>query len=200
MLAVQEMQDFLRKWEKVETVGYIPCRKRNFTGHEDPTSCGAILGSSGVTIGMGVDLGQQSLQELASMQLPKDLLTLLTPYIGKTKEIAMEILYARPLKLDDTEVDMLDDAIFFKYLDRLIKMYDLASPTVPFVQRPAEVQTVLMSLFYQLGSPYSYYSAWQRIWKDLCMGKWADAEKKLRGVRDYHARREDEASLLAELA
>lgn len=198
MLDVSMMQEFLEKWERVENRGYVPCRRKNYTGVGDPAECGPVLGASGVTIGMGVDLGQQDLAVLSTMKLPDDLLTILSFYVGKRKEAAIDALRMKPLFLDDVDVDRLDDAIFFRYLDRLIKMYDLAS-SVSFEERPGQVQTVLMSLFYQLGSPYSSRNGWIKIWKDLCAGRWQEAQKKLRNIKAYNLRRGDEADLLSEV-
>ena len=79
---------FLEKVEGFETSGYVPQQN------------GEAMGQSGVTIASGLDLGQHDQQGLRKMGLPEGTIAKLTPYLGKKKGEAIELLAQRPLQLD----------------------------------------------------------------------------------------------------
>lgn len=194
--------DFIRawlaRWEGTERVGYIPCRRTNFTGFSsyDANVYGEVLGASGVTIGSGLDLGQQTAADLRRMGVPAALVARLSPYLGKRKMDAVAALLAQPLTLTEAECKTLDEAVHSDYITRAAKLYD-AEADMPFAACPKEAQAVIVSLFYQLGVGRVY----PVTWRALCAGDWPSASRELQtGFTHYANRRADEGRLLAGLA
>lgn len=186
---------FLARWERRQAAAYIPCRKRNYTGARayDSAVYGEVIGSSGVTVGTGLDLGQQSESDLRRMGLPDALLARFRPCLGKRTAEAVAALAAAPLTLSDAECDALDAAVHADYIARAAALYD-AHAQKPFADCPPEAQAVIVSLFYQLGSPIRY----PQTWRLLCAGDWSGAARELQtGFTRYANRRADEGRLLA---
>ena len=104
---------FLARWETRQAVAYIPCRKRNYTGSRAyaPALYGPIIGASGVTVGTGLDLGQQAEADLRRMGVSDALIARFRPYLGKRTAEAAAALAAAPLTLSDAECDALDAAV-----------------------------------------------------------------------------------------
>ena len=73
---------FLTRMEERHTVAYIPCGRKNFDGHNKAADCGEPVGQSGVTIGAGLDLGQQGEADLRRMGLDSELIGIFRPYLG----------------------------------------------------------------------------------------------------------------------
>lgn len=187
---------FLTRWETRQLAAYIPCRKRNYTGARayDPALHGAVIGVSGVTVGTGLDLGQQAEDDLRRMGLPDALIARFRPYLGKRTAEAVAALQAGPLLLSEAECDALDAAVHADYIARAAARYD-ADAEEPFADCPPEAQAVIVSLFYQLGSPTTRYP---RTWRLLCAGDWEGAARELRTrFSRYANRRADEGLLLA---
>lgn len=115
---------FLTKWERRKLQGYVPCRPGgNYIGSGSYVGCDPIM-SSGVTIGTGVDLGQQTEAYLTSIGISVELVDKLRPYLGKRRHDALEVLYQKPLYITDAECDALDTAIHTDYTERVAKLYD----------------------------------------------------------------------------
>lgn len=187
---------FLTRWETRQLVAYIPCRKRNFTGREDPAACGDVIGASGVTVGTGLDLGQQAEADLRRMGIPEPLIATFSPYLGKSKSGAVAALATAPLTLSDAECDVVDNAVHDDYLRRAADLFDRQSEGLSFADAPQEAQAVIVSLFYQLGSPYGT-PGYRKTWALLCAGDWAGAAYELRhGFTRYANRRAAEGVLL----
>lgn len=185
---------FLLKWETSQTEGYIPCRKRNFTGRNDFAQCGEVIASSGVTIGTGLDLGQQSAKSLRDMGLGATLMVRFAPYLGLSRMAAVAALQRAPLTIMPAQCAELDELVHAHYIRNAAKAYDRAA-VLRFEDIPAEAQTVIVSLFYQLGSgPKAYPIAWAL----LCASAWAGAAHELKtGFKRYANRRFDEGRVLA---
>lgn len=120
------------------TRGYIP--KKN----------GKIIEQSGVTIGTGVDLGQQTQAGLMNMGMPYGLLEKLIPYLGLRREQADYALKMYPLILTQEEVDTLDALVSESYIKDTERRFNQTTPH-KFADRPKEVQAVAVSLEYHLG-------------------------------------------------
>ena len=190
---------FLEKWERRETVAYIPCRRRNFVGSRpyDEGLYGEVIGASGVTVGSGLDLGQQTEADLDRMGLDPELVALFRPYLGKRRAEAVAALAAAPLELTDAQCDALDIAVHEDYIRRAAIAYDRAMPDAPFALVPPEAQAVIVSLFYQLGAGVTRYP---RAWRFLLDADWEAAARELEsGFARFAARRADEARLLREI-
>lgn len=149
------------RWlEKVEGPltcrGYIPCRRlsggtENYTGHK-PVTDYVAMGASGVTVGVGVDLGQQTGAQLRRWGVPAPLLEKLTMYIGKRQGAALRVLRNAPLTLTQDEARALTDAEHHGYMDDVVvPWWNGGRHTLAFADLPWQVQTVAFSLTYQCG-------------------------------------------------
>ncbi|GHU12566.1 hypothetical protein FACS1894161_1060 [Spirochaetia bacterium] len=178
--------------------GYVPCIKGAwFPGDGDK---GEALGCSGVTVGTGVDLGQQSVVLLRLMGLPEILIEKLAPYCGRYKAIAIAFLNNNPLVLSPEEARLLDEAVHKHF----IKQTSVLFGRERFEAAPKEAQAVAVSLHYQFGTPRRSASpALEKAWNALREGNYGKAAAFLRnrelwGVahKPYMSRREAEAALL----
>lgn len=192
------IRSFLLKWESRFLRGYIPCKRRNYFGadmHRGETDprYGKIIGASGVTIGTGVDLGQTSASKMRADGVPENIISLFTPYFRKTKYSAAAELYAKPLTISDSDCDILDEIVHNSFVKYAQKRFDTASEVIHFADCPREAQAVIVSLFYQLGSPPRY----KRTWEHLIKADWSGAAHELEtGFMRYTNRRHDEGKLL----
>lgn len=192
------IRTFLELWESRETVAYIPCRRRNFTGRNNFAECGDVIGSSGVTVGCGLDLGQQSVDDLRRMRIDDDIIALLSKYCLKKRDDAVKILSDAPLTLTDAQCDAVDAAVHDDYIRRAAIAYDRAMPDAPFALIPAQAQAVIVSLFYQLGSGVTQYP---KTFQYLINADWSHAAQELEtGFARFTTRRKAEAQLLREIA
>ena len=197
------IRQFLTRWETRRLVAYIPCKRRNFTGRENPAACGEPIGASGVTVGTGLDLGQQGEADLRRMGLDSELTGIFRPYLGKKRQDAVAALAAAPLTLSEAECDAVDDAVHGDYIDRAADLYDRNTESRSFADQPQEAQAVIVSLFYQLGSPSPSkgHAGYPVLYGHLCRGDWQAAAHELQtGFRNYATRRADEGRLLKEIA
>lgn len=190
------IRNFLARWETRQTVAYIPCQRRNYTGGRayDFAVFGPVIGASGVTVGTGLDLGQQSEADLRRMGIPAALIGRFLPYLGHRKMDAVFALHDAPLTLSDAECDALDAAVHADYIARAAALYAEESGQ-PFGDCPPEAQAVIVSLLYQLGAGKTRYP---NTWRLLCAADWAGAARELQtGFTRYANRRADEGRLLA---
>lgn len=196
MVHTEFIRRFLARWETRQLVAYIPCQHRNFTGRENPAACGEPIGASGVTVGTGLDLGQQGEADLRRMGVSDALIERFCSYLGKRRDEAVGALARAPLTLTDAECDAVDAAVHDDYIRRAAALYD-SEADEPFADCPPEAQAVIVSLFYQLGSGRTRYPV---TWRLLCEGDWAGAARELKtGFKRYANRRRDEGRLLAEV-
>ena len=195
---------FLTRWETRQTVAYLPCRRRNYTGARpyDETVYGPVIGASGVTVGTGLDLGQQAEADLRRMGVSDALIARFRPYLGKRTAEAVAVLAAAPLTLSDAECDALDTAVHADYIARAAILFDRYTD-LPFADCPAEAQAVIVSLFYHLASPFATYGhlGYPVLYSRLCHGDWPAASRELLpGFTRYANRRADEGRLIGSLA
>ena len=181
----------LERFEGNKATGYVPKDRH-----------GKALDNSGVTVGVGIDLGQQTPQGLAAMGLPLPLVEKLKPYCGKRKDAAIRYLQSFPLVLSRAEVDTLNAVVIGAYVRQTANSLD-SEPTARkigrFADRPRQVQGVLVSLLYQWGSPRRIPSTWGKI----ARGDYAAAVAELYDPNawnnKYMIRRRGEAGILAEV-
>ena len=195
---------FLARWETRQTVAYIPCQRRNYIGQRpyDVLHYGPVIGASGVTVGTGLDLGQQAEADLRRMGVSGALIARFRPYLGLRKMDAVLALQSAPLTLSDAECDALDAAVHADYIARAAALFDRYTD-LPFADCPAEAQAVIVSLFYHLGSPFATYGhpGYPVLYSRLCHGDWPEASRELlTGFTRYANRRADEGRLIASLA
>lgn len=136
--------------------GYIPCRKisggtANFTGLQPVTDYRA-MGVSGVTVGVGVDLGQQREKQLRRWGVGELTLSAVRPYIGLRCGAALRALRNRPLLLTEAQARELTEAEHKGYLyNVVVPWWDKKAPARPFEALPWQAQAVVFSLAYQCG-------------------------------------------------
>lgn len=195
------ISDILARFEGVMCSGYVPCQRKNFYGYGNAADFGTPLGASGVTIGAGLDLGQQDAAALERMGLASELRTLFRPYLGKKRVAAMQALAAAPLSISEEQCIALNRAVHADYIRRAAALYDRHAEQ-PFADIPAQAQAVLVSLFYQLGSPFpsGSHPGYPTVFDHLCHARWQAAVQELRtGFRRYASRRKQEGDILAEV-
>jgi hypothetical protein len=183
-------------WEGNRLQGYVP-QDRD----------GAVLGASGVTIGMGIDLGQMDQNALAGLDIALHLKDRLTPYLGLAGTAAKIALQA-PLTLSQDEVDQLNAAVQEARVKLVRERYDAAvSPAgVGFDDLPACAQTVIASVAFQWGSIWARSSPPDipMFWQAVVSRDWEKASAVLRDWAPkpwrgaiYRTRRLSEADYLA---
>lgn len=200
MTVYDKIKDFLRTpgiEGPAATVGYIPCRPTNYTGHTDPDKY-KVFGVSGVTVATGFDLGQKTMRELQNeIRLPSDIIEKLAPYVGLRGRDAILKLHQKPLTLSKNEIEAIDDAFIPFYYNRYVKpTYDKESD-VPFEKIPEEAQVVIYSILYQRGP--GYVKRMPVCWGCFVDGDWNGAAYELmHGTwADYRLRRKYEGEYLS---
>ena len=214
MIHEDKIFSWLTKVEgRLTNKGYIPCyvkanrnRKINYYGAETGNpSLYDPMGVSGVTIGVGVDLGQQSENDLKRWGVSAELLDKVRFYIGKADMNGAKALYERPLRLTEDEARALTNAEHHGY------MVDVVQPQWNYrygkkgryEDLPWQAQCVIYSCVYQHGWA-GFRRRGEHTLDALEDHDWARAVRNLRsGVRgwgeDYWRRRAQEGDLLAEL-
>lgn len=144
---------------------------------------------SGVTIGIGVDLGNTNLNRL---HLPQELHDKLIPYKGKKGKRARKFLNDNPLNLTEEEAMLLSQIALVRYTT-FIKNYWNTDSLIKWGAIPDPVQTVAFSVLYQYGRPNRVPKFWKAI-TDL------DIKLTIAELRDfgdhYPTRRNKEADYL----
>ena len=151
---------------------------------------------SGVTIATGFDLGARNANDLRLLNLPRDLVAKLTPYLGFQSHDAVRVLRRAPLTITEAEAAAIDRAVKARATADLIAAYDAAAPagSPGFAGLPAAAQTVIASVAFQYGS---LPAAAPRFWGLVVARDWAGAVRELRDFGDsYPTRRNLEADLL----
>lgn len=180
---------FLTGAEGSEPAMYVPTYKRG-------PKKGQVVERSGATIGKGVDLGQQDLAYLKSLNLDPRLVARLSPYLGVKGPAAVSFVAARPLKLSDAELNALNDAVRDRELRTLAAKYDAASQVGPFHKLPRDTQTAITSLYFQHGAGDPQKNT-PDYWRQITTGDWEGAYGNLMDFGDqYGPRRRREAERL----
>ena len=169
----------------LRTSGYVPVH-----------SNGTIIGRSGVTIGIGVDLGQQTTTGLANEGVSPALIKTVKPYLRRKGQAALTYLNKHPLVLTVQQAQALTTAAQTHIIDTVANEYTAnSSPPINFFQLPGGAQTAIADLAYQYGP---YLSARTPIyWNQVTHGEWAAAVQNLNNFGDaYPTRRILEANLI----
>lgn len=161
---------FMMPWEGTDRRGNVPWRRNPATGDKEP------IMSSGVTIGMGCDLGQQTEKSLVEMGLPKDLVAKFRPYLGLTRYAAMDYLEAHPLSITKDEERTLNRAVVGLYITYAQREYDLSKPAHKFWELSTGRQIALTSLRFHMGVGKAAYP---KTFRYLSEGKWSQAALEL---------------------
>jgi hypothetical protein len=160
---------------------------RTFSGYvPDPSSS-----HSGVTVGVGFDLGQIKPDALAKMVVDPALFAKLLPYAGMRGKAAVDFLGKHPLLLTKQQVDDLFEAT---QVDALLTLRSLYGPRWNLFPNPA--QTVIASVYYQYGDLAKHTP---RFYELTLAQDWPGVIRELRNFDDdYSTRRNREADYLEE--
>lgn len=173
--------DFIESEEGESTrIGYVPY---------DPDK-----DNSGVTVGIGIDLGARSETELrSSLRLSDSLVNKLKPYLHLKGKNARFKLKTHPLVLTTQEEYELNSAVALYYERKLEKRWNRDTTSVQWHTLGNTKQTVVMSVYYQYGNKMFSFD----FWKQVTGGDWAGALKNLRDFGDaFDKRRNREANAL----
>ena len=186
---------------KQQTQGYIPCDlvgggTANYRGGPNPERY-VPMGVSGVTIAMGVDLGQTSAPELDGMGVSSATINRLRPYLGQSGPAAVEVLHRLPLTVSQAVADELDEALHTRHIGIAKARYDKDAGAGAFEALPWQAQAAISSIIYQRG-PGSI-KRFQNTWDAFVRQDWPDAARRLMNGdlwERYQSRRAAEGRLL----
>lgn len=151
----------------------------------DPTGS-----QSGVTVGMGVDLGQMTAAQINALPVPQALRDQLLPYAGLRRQDAVDALARQPLTITQEDANALNDWAIGRAASQAQQRYDGAGAGT-FTDLPQEVQTVLTSVTHQYGGGAP------RFWTAVNAHDWNAALAELQDFGDrYQGRHDQEAALL----
>ena len=147
-------------------------------------------GKSGVTIGIGVDLGNIGYKSLDVDPVLKEKIKWYDKLTGIDAAIMLDKV---PLRLTKEEVDLLSLSAIELHEKELEKQFN-AESNVSYKDLPKECQIVLLSVKYQYGS---LARRTPKFWGFATRGKWHYVYHELMNFGDsYPTRREKEANLL----
>jgi GH24 family phage-related lysozyme (muramidase) len=150
---------------------------------------------SGVTVGMGVDIGQRSVADIQALDIPEALKQKLIPYAGLIGQDAINFLANYPLYVTEDEAYALDQAVAQDIFGEVATLYDAATTGDSFLELPPEARTAIADVAYQYGPHLAQQLP--NFWSDVTQGRWEEATQALRELGDrYPARRNAEANLL----
>jgi GH24 family phage-related lysozyme (muramidase) len=180
---------FLQEVEGQENTTYIPM--------ED----GKPIQNSGVTIGTGVDLGQQSKAKFEKLGLPDELINKLAPFFGKTQDKAVKALEKNgEVTLDDDEILAIDKALKKATLEETKKWYNKTNTMdQDWSDLSDQQQTVILSVRYNHGPAGA-----PNFYRQVTSGDWTAAVDNLLNFypskdNELHERRVKEAQYLSGL-
>lgn len=171
-----KLLNFLKQVEGYKENYYIP-----MDANKQP------LEHSGVTIGLGIDLGAQNKKSLLEAGLERSTLYKIQPAIGKRKYEALSIKNILPPL---TEYEVLNLSLCVLDNERLLLEKKLHNV---WLDLPESVQIVAMSLLHQFGNKFFTYRAFSQI-------KNKEYKNLINNLRDfgckYPTRRNKEADLI----
>lgn len=174
-MTLDHMLNVLKKFEGNEYTAYVP-----------------PVGQSGVTIGIGVDLGHMNFAPIIGSNTLRERIE---PYYGRFREDAEKALEKYPLSLRKEEVDYLSMLAIETHLAELKDWYNTAAG-VPFDMLTDNQKIVMMSVKYQYGN---LPKRTPKFWGFCVERDWYGAYNELMNFGDkYPTRRRREAAILAQ--
>ena len=123
--------------------------------------------NSGVTIGVGFDLGQHNKGDLKRMGFNKKLIAKLTPYLGLEGDAARKV--AGNLNVSGQDyIDIILKPIHHK-IDRVVKKYNEKAGKDAFQNLEPELQRTIFGVTYQMGTGNFLKS---NFWKQATSKDW----------------------------
>ncbi|WP_407321509.1 pesticin C-terminus-like muramidase [Dickeya ananatis] len=176
---------FLRESEGMRTDGYVPLNKD-----------GTPVENSGVTIGMGIDLGQREAKDLIRDGVPSSIVEKLKPYMKLKKTSALQKIREMPLRLTSNEINILSNIYIQKSLQSLETEFDNESKGVKFSQLPVNTRTMILDLAHQYGN---LKLKTPKTWGFIINQQWDELVRELNNFHDkYPTRRGREAALIVD--
>ena len=145
-------------------VGYVPT-----------DSTGKAIDNSGVTIGVGFDLGAHNVGDLKKMGFSTTIIKKLTPYLGLKGSDAQEV--AKNLKVSgDDYIDIITRPINYK-IDRIASKYNKKAGGNAFQRLDPALQETIFSTMYQMGIEGE--TGAPDFWKQATSGDWTGLYENL---------------------
>lgn len=171
---------FIGQLEGFRTRGYVPDQGSS---------------QSGVTIGMGVDLGHWTEAQLQRRRVHPNIIEKVRPFLGLRGDDAIEA--AQDLVLFQDEADALSRTIQGDMVDAIRSRYarSQAKGTLLWDNLPSAAATVITSVCFQYGP----WLAWRtpKFWRACVANDWSSMVAELRDFGDrYPTRRNREADHL----
>ena len=165
--------NFIEELEGNERRGYVP-----------------KVGTSGVTIGMGLDLG--NFGDITALGLPSRIEDKLMPYVGYRRDVAEVVLEDNPLVISVADVNRLNIHVIDHILAKVARLFERDS-MVSWWSLTVQQKTVVYSVLHQYGSPVRVPTFWGHVTK----GNWDGVVAELRNFGDsFPTRRNKEADYL----
>ena len=132
------------KWEGFETTGYVPSVYNKDTKAR-------TFGKSGVTAGVGVDLGQMSKSDIKALGLDEKLTNRLLPYAGLKGKAAFDFLQKNPLVLSEDEAAFISQPVVRKTIKSAKKLMDKSGTSDNWSQMTDTEKFVAIAAQHQYG-------------------------------------------------
>jgi len=168
-------------------------------------SKGNILGTSGVTIGSGLDLSKQTEDRLRKMGISEKLITRFKPYLGLVGSDAQKAIDNSPLTISESENEAMMPKVQRHYINQIRNTYEKTRQGLLESERgksweqltPAQ-RTVITSVGYQHGPNFlTKDKKPMNFIKEAAQNKWPKLLENLRDFKDkYPSRRNREANYL----
>ncbi|MUF08400.1 hypothetical protein GNF76_29175, partial [Pseudomonas sp. CCM 7893] len=165
--------------------GYVPQNRK-----------GAPSSKSGVTIGIGVDLGSKTRESLTKDGVPSDLVQQLAEYTGFKGKEAANKLAQKPLTITEQQAALLSKVYMDKTSKSIEARYNAVVGEGAFREIPIYTRTAIISLAYQSGDNLAANSP--KFWSAITQKKWAAAVNELNNYgKSSHRRRVSEGKLIS---
>lgn len=180
--------------------GFVPnCTKKSVLNINNKYCFGKPIGTpienSGVTVGAGIDLGQNG--HLYN-KLKAETYNVIRPYIGLRKQDAINLINSIPLLLKPEQLEEIETLIKDTKLMEFIYWFNMNNKNnVEFNNLPNEIQTAIFSFGWQNGLKTKAISWKNEYWDKVLNNDWVDVKNILMFKSlDYKKRRNDEAELI----
>jgi uncharacterized protein YegL len=176
--------DFLICEEYYFTCGYLPLEAKD-----------RVSQTSGVTVGIGVDLGGKTDAILRNYGISNSTIEKLSPYFGLKGDDALNKLITNPLILQNDEALELSDKVKLYFYNDLASQYDSDTKCetceTTFQNLNPGIRTALFSVFYNTGK-----IKYPDLWKSILKNDWLEVAKNIEGFKANKKRRQLEGLLI----
>lgn len=169
---------------------------------------GKPLGSSGVTIGYGFDLGSETPESIQAYAdngtITQEFADRIRPYARWTGTDAQDYLARHPLEFTDddrSQINALSDTVYTEHIEGIdLNYYDATEAATGqgrhLADLPRDARTVIVDVGVQYG-PTGIMTRTPDFWGQITAGRWSDAADNLHDFGDgYQMRRRDNEAML----